>query len=44
MPKPENILRMVTGPKSANRSIRNSRSIRALSRAPDAAQRVTVCC
>src|ERR1700694_4270072 len=28
MPKPENIRRMVTGPKSANRSIRKSRSMR----------------
>src|SRR5260370_42213210 len=47
MPKPENIRRIVTGPKSAKRSIRKSRSMEVAcevvwmraQRAPDAAQR-----
>src|SRR2546430_12389562 len=39
MPKPENIGRIVTGPKSANRSIRKSRSMRRPTRLSDLCRR-----
>ena len=43
MPKPENIRRIVTGPKSANRSIRKSRSMRPARRQPVRAHLVIRC-
>src|SRR5437016_14234742 len=44
MPKPENIRRIVTGPKSANRSIRKSRSMKSRSRLSESSRRLDLRC